>query len=165
MTLRNTPVDVEEEDGNGDDTKIVMCEMYSTRMRDLYLLCNGTEQAVPDPKPLFEFVARRRRVFTETVLPIRKMLLVAQLELAKPLQSPQETPIFTSSTTGINRFQIEQIRDKMGSSCSNYIYSSSGLTMRSVVTLEQLQAQATASGLVAEASQVDMLEQWWRSVE
>lgn len=165
MTLRNTPVDVEEEDGDGDDTKIVMCEMYSTRMRDLYLLCNGTEQAVPDPKPLFEFVARRRRVFTETVLPIRKMLLVAQLELAKPLQSPQETPIFTSSTTGINRFQIEQIRDKMGSSCSNYIYSSSGLTMRSVVTLEQLQAQATASGLVAEASQVDMLEQWWRSVE
>ncbi|KAK8044169.1 hypothetical protein PG993_004193 [Apiospora rasikravindrae] len=43
------------------------------RMRDLYLLCNGTAQAAPDPKPLLEFAERRRQVFAETFVRFRMM--------------------------------------------------------------------------------------------
>ncbi|KAK7991448.1 hypothetical protein PG988_000242 [Apiospora saccharicola] len=68
MTLKNEPI---EKDGDGDAK--VMCEMYSPRMRDLYLLCNGTEQAAADPKPLLEFAAERRRVFAETYARVMKM--------------------------------------------------------------------------------------------
>ncbi|KAK7975800.1 hypothetical protein PG989_014263 [Apiospora arundinis] len=165
MTLRNSPIGTkEDEDEDGINTP--MCEMYSPRMRDLYLLCNGTEQATPDPKPLLEFATRRRRVFAETVLPIRKMLLVARLALAGQQQQGEQTPNApTSDPVKISRYQMELIRDKMGSSCSAYMYSSSVLPMRIFDTLQQLQAQAAAPGVVAELSQVDTLEKWWRSVE
>ncbi|KAK8085408.1 hypothetical protein PG997_006679 [Apiospora hydei] len=70
MPLKNAPIE-------GD--RSIMCEMYSPRMRDLYLLCNGTAQAAPDPKPLLEFAERRRRVFAETFLRLRMMSPGARL--------------------------------------------------------------------------------------
>ncbi|KAK7931200.1 hypothetical protein PG985_001912 [Apiospora marii] len=69
MTLKNDPAETEGDDGDEG----VVCEMYSPRMRDLYILCNGTEQAAADPKPLLEFAAERRRVFAETYLRVCKM--------------------------------------------------------------------------------------------
>ncbi|KAK8069900.1 hypothetical protein PG994_006516 [Apiospora phragmitis] len=109
MPLKNTLI---EEDGT-------MCEMYSPLMRDLYLLCNGTEQAAPDLKPLIEFAEKRRRVFAETVLPIRRMLSRSRMGLDQQQQGAQYAQ----------------------------------------------QAQAAGSGAVADVSQVDELEQRWRSVE
>lgn len=69
MALKNDLIGKEADDGD----ESVMCEMYSPRMRDLYILCNGTEQVAADPKPLLEFAAERRRVFAETYSRVRTM--------------------------------------------------------------------------------------------
>lgn len=87
MTLKN---DLIEKDGDGDDGDgKVICEMYSPRMRDLYILCNGTEQAAADPKPLLEVAAERRRVFAKTYARVKKMnpgLRMAEAEMVKGLE-------------------------------------------------------------------------------
>ncbi|KAK7744771.1 hypothetical protein SLS62_010074 [Diatrype stigma] len=72
MPAAATALEEEEED-------IAMCEMYSPRVRKLYVECS--EQGGGDPAPLLAFAAHRRAVFGRTVLPIRQMLAQAWLAL------------------------------------------------------------------------------------
>ncbi|KAI1353900.1 hypothetical protein F5Y01DRAFT_275661 [Xylaria sp. FL0043] len=68
MELRDTPM---------ADSR--MCEMYSPRMRKLYAGCGDT--GPPDPQPLLEYSAQRRRVYAERVLKIRAILAQQRMAL------------------------------------------------------------------------------------
>jgi len=62
----------------------VMCEMYSPRMRNLYLAACASDP--PDPTPLLEYSLQRRAVFVETVLRARPIVSDIMLNLEKQQQ-------------------------------------------------------------------------------
>lgn len=145
-----------------------MCEMYSPRMRNLYLECCGKagESGTAADKaallvPLLQFSAHRREVWCHTVLPIKRMLFESQMALN------QQRFLNVVSTHYNMAGGIQEI-----SMPSAYTYSQAGLgTFANRNYLQGAQYGAQAAGIAASMAGGDrvmvvgQLEQQWRAVE
>ncbi len=180
-----------EEEGGGGEVlaEATMCEMYSPRMRALSLECNEEAKKTaragpaeeeegrlrkgggqgqgqgPDPlAPLLEYAARRRAVWCQTVLPIRRILSQSRLALG-PAAVPQhrQQPLQHGGRAG----GLQEI-----STPSAHSYSQPGLgTFANHDYLQGARYGAQATGITAsyrggsQAMLVGQLEQQWRAVE
>ncbi|KAI1258160.1 hypothetical protein MGN70_001207 [Eutypa lata] len=136
-----------------------MCEMYSPRMRKLYLECNSNGDG--EVAPLLQYSAHRRMVWCQTVLPIRQILFQSRLALS------QQKMLNTVSSHYYMKGGLQELFTP-----SAYSYSQAGLgTFANHDYLQGAQYAAQASGIVANATSgsntfmVGQLEQKWRAVE
>ena len=147
-----------------------MCEMYSARMRNLYLECCENGKVAPNGgrldeaallMPLLQFSAHRRAVWCQTVVPIRRMLFESRIALN------QQRFLNVLSSHYTMAGQIQEI-----SMPSAYSYSQAGLgTFANHNLLQGAQYGAQAAGIMSGMSGgsrtvvVGQLEQQWRAVE
>ncbi|KAI0155278.1 hypothetical protein GGR57DRAFT_491737 [Xylariaceae sp. FL1272] len=134
-----------------------VCEMYSTRMRNLYTECGASNNL----SRLLEFSEKRRQVYFETVPQMRAMIANARAALR------QQTYLNTMSTYHNFKGQMDQITFGSG-----YTYSAPGLG--SFATMDGLQgaaygqqAMGVTAGLMSGGplAAVKSLEERWRAVE
>ncbi|KAI8949309.1 hypothetical protein F4801DRAFT_591185 [Xylaria longipes] len=137
----------------------VMCEMYSQRMRQLYLAACASDP--PDPKPLLEYSVQRRAVWVQTMPRSRQILSDMRLKILQ-----QESAINNSmfySWSG-NRFQNTlPLEQTYGNSATGYGYYN-----HMQIKGAEYGRQATAIGneiLGSPAHVADELERRWRLVE
>ncbi|KAI1472781.1 uncharacterized protein F4812DRAFT_25011 [Daldinia caldariorum] len=137
-----------------------MCEMYSRRMRDLYTKCS--EASPCDPTELLGYSVQRRLVWSQTVPPIRAMLLRAKIALDQ-----QKMLNITSSHYN----QMGMLEDvtyghayTYGAPGVGYGYANQNLLQGAIYG--QQAAQVGASVVNGSATLlVGQLEQQWRAVE
>ncbi|KAI0438424.1 hypothetical protein F4803DRAFT_565280 [Xylaria telfairii] len=100
----------------------VMCEMYSPRMRQLYLAACASEP--PDPKPLLEFSVQRRAVWAQTIPRARQILNDIELKVVQQQMAMNNSlfytwsgnlwnktlPLYSSPTTGYGYYNHMQIK-------------------------------------------------------
>ncbi|KAI0407828.1 hypothetical protein F4802DRAFT_488793 [Xylaria palmicola] len=85
----------------------VMCEMYSPRMRQLYL--DACAAAPPDPRALLEHSARRRAVWAETVPRARRILSDIRLNIARQSMAINNSMFYSfSGNLWQNTLPLEQ---------------------------------------------------------
>ncbi|KAH8204476.1 hypothetical protein TruAng_001392 [Truncatella angustata] len=134
-----------------------MCEMYSPRMRQLYLNCSQKTPAGLDE--LLRISIHRRQMYYQTVPQIKQLIQQQKLALG------QQRMLNSLSSFHTNIGQLQQIT--LGSA---YTYSSPGVG--SFNTMDELQGARfgqQAMGVVAGSHDavgiVTVLEKQWRAVE
>ncbi|KAI1279801.1 hypothetical protein F5Y07DRAFT_387404 [Xylaria sp. FL0933] len=137
----------------------VMCEMYSQRMRQLYLAACGSNP--PDPKPLLEYSVQRRSVWKETVPRARQIMSDIQLKSFQQSMALNNSMFYTwSGGLMQNTLPLEQTS---GSAAIGY-----GHFNHMQIKGAEYGRQATAIGndiRGAPAHIADELMQRWRAVE
>ncbi|GAW14837.1 hypothetical protein ANO14919_042410 [Xylariales sp. No.14919] len=73
----------------------VMCEMYSPRMRQLYLAACASDPA--DPTPLLEYSVQRRAVWGETMPRVRQIMSNIRLKIAQQNMAINNSSFYTYS--------------------------------------------------------------------
>ncbi|KAI0851215.1 hypothetical protein F5Y00DRAFT_251833 [Daldinia vernicosa] len=137
-----------------------MCEMYSPRMRDLYIKCS--EASPPDARELLTCSVQRRLVWIQTVPQMRMMIFRAKLAL-----NQQRFLNVTSSHYN----QVGMLQDityghthTYGAAGVGYGYANGNLLQGAVYAQQAAQAGASAASGSA-VLLVRQLEQQWRAVE
>ncbi|KAI0505758.1 hypothetical protein F5B22DRAFT_626696 [Xylaria bambusicola] len=155
---RDSPLDKLMEYRNTEIAGNTVCEMYSTRMRNLYTECGNASP--PKLQNLLEFSAQRRQVYIETVPQIRHLLAEANraLEQQKMLNVLSSHHNFMGSINQINYGTTH------GAPGVGYGYAN-----RDLLQGAQYGQQATAvmMGILNGGynNTVQQLEQRWRAVE
>ncbi|KAK6087221.1 integral membrane protein [Seiridium cupressi] len=134
-----------------------MCELYSPRMRQLYLLCS--QKSPPDAIELLQFARHRRQVYSQTIPQVKHTIQQQKLALE------QQRMLNSLSSFHTNSGQIQQIM--YGSS---FTYSAPGMgTFNTMEELQGAQYGRQAMGVMQNAHGavgiVTQLEQQWRAVE
>ncbi|KAI0541432.1 hypothetical protein GGR58DRAFT_511007 [Xylaria digitata] len=137
----------------------VMCEMYSQRMRQLYLAACASDP--PDPKPLLEYSVQRRAVWAETMPRVRQIMSNIRLKIAQQNMAMNNSMFYTwSGNLWQNTLPLEQTT---GSAAIGY-----GHYNHMQIKGAEYGRQATAIGndiLGSPAQVADQLENRWRAVE
>ncbi|KAI0113493.1 hypothetical protein F4814DRAFT_347995 [Daldinia grandis] len=137
-----------------------MCEMYSPRMRDLYIKCS--EASPPDIKELLTYSAQRRLVWMQTVPQMRMMLFQAKTALN------QQRFLNVASSHYNQAGMLEDITyghtHTYGAAGVGYSYANENLLQGAVYAQQAAQAGASAASGSA-VLLVGQLEQQWRAVE
>ncbi|KAI0455095.1 hypothetical protein F5B21DRAFT_213664 [Xylaria acuta] len=137
----------------------VMCEMYSPRMRQLYLAVCASDP--PDPKPLLEYSAQRRAVWAQTMPRARQILSDIKVK-ALQQQSAMNTSLFYWSSGNLwqNTLPLEQTYSNSATGHGNYNHMQ--------IKGAEYGQLATALGSEIRGSPAyvaDELERRWRLVE
>ncbi|KAI1188416.1 hypothetical protein F5B17DRAFT_439637 [Nemania serpens] len=139
--------------------RAVMCEMYSPRMRELYLAACAT--VPPDPKPLLEYSVQRRAVWAQTMPRARQILSNIQLKIEQQRMAMNTSLFYTSSgNLWQNTLPLEQ----------TYSSSAIGSGLHNHMQIKGAEYGQQAAAIGAEISGApayvaDELERRWRAVE
>ncbi|KAI1419325.1 hypothetical protein F5Y12DRAFT_789162 [Xylaria sp. FL1777] len=137
----------------------VMCEMYSQRMRQLYLAACASDP--PDPTPLLEYSVQRRAVWSETMPRARKIMTDIRIKILQQSTALNNSMFYTwSGNLWQNTLPLEQTS---GSAAIGY-----GHYNHMQIKGAEYGRQATAIGndiLGSPAHVADELERRWRAVE
>ncbi|KAM0273580.1 hypothetical protein ACHAQH_008243 [Verticillium albo-atrum] len=135
-----------------------MCEMYSPRMRRLYM--EACAQSPPNPADLLAISAQRRLIYIKTMMVCRRMLIQQQIQA---LQA-QTLGIQGSFYTNMGHMQSITMP-------SPYEYSMAGVgygfaTQHELTgAIYNKQSAEMSMGVTSAAASVGLLEQQWRVVE
>ncbi|KAF3068476.1 hypothetical protein GL218_08274 [Daldinia childiae] len=137
-----------------------MCEMYSPRMRDIYIKCS--KASPPDVRELLSCSVQRRLVWMQTIPQMRMMLFQANMAL-----NQQRFLNVTSSHYN----QVGMLQDityghthTYGAAGVGYGYANENLLQGAVYAQQAAQAGVSAASGSA-VLLVGQLEQQWRAVE
>ncbi|KAI0116456.1 hypothetical protein GGR51DRAFT_318100 [Nemania sp. FL0031] len=137
----------------------VMCEMYSPRMRQLYLAAGATDP--PDPKPLLEYSKQRRAVWAETMPRARQILSNIKIKMLQQDMAMNNSMFYTwSGNLFQNTLPLEQTYNNaaVGPGYYNHMQIKGAEYGR--------QATAIGSEITGSPAYVaDELERRWRAVE
>ncbi|KAI0911333.1 hypothetical protein F4823DRAFT_586132 [Ustulina deusta] len=137
----------------------VMCEMYSPRMRQLYLAACASDP--PDPKPLLEYSVQRRAVWAETMPQARQIMRDIRLKIAKQNMAMNNSMFYTwSGNLWQNTLPLEQTSSSAAIGYGHHNHMQ--------IKGAEYGRQATAIGndiLGSPAHVADELERRWRAVE
>ncbi|TGJ77539.1 hypothetical protein E0Z10_g10729 [Xylaria hypoxylon] len=137
----------------------IMCEMYSQRMRKLYLAACASDP--PDPKPLLEYSMQRRAVWAETMPRVKSIMRDINLKIAQQNMAISNSSFYTfSGNLWQNSLPLERTS---GSAAIGYGYHN-----HMQIKGAEYGQQATAIGseiLGSPAHVADELESRWRAVE
>ena len=133
-----------------------MCEMYSPRMRELFLECARKT----DPAPLLAFSEKRRMVFVETVLPTRMLLFRAQAALGQTpglpaTSAPSPVSLGPAEHVGLGAVFAYRVPARGTFDALHELRGASPAQ-------QKLGVGASAAGGMA---QLDALEKKWKAVE
>ncbi|KAI1740988.1 hypothetical protein F4680DRAFT_77390 [Xylaria scruposa] len=137
----------------------VMCEMYSPRMRQLYLAACSSDP--PDPKPLLEYSVQRRAVWAQTMPRARQILTDIKIKMLQQSTAMNNSMFYSwSGNLWQNTLPLEQ----------TYSNSAIGYGYYNHMQIKGAEygRQATALGneiLGSPAHIADELERQWRLVE
>ncbi|KAI1122784.1 hypothetical protein F5Y10DRAFT_67424 [Nemania abortiva] len=137
----------------------VMCEMYSTLMRQIYLAACATDP--PDPKPLLEYSMQRRAVWAETMPRARQILSNIRLKMLQQDMAMNNSMFYKwSGNLMQDTLPLEQ----------TYINAATGPGYYNHMQIKgaEYAQQATAIGNEIRGSPAyiaDELERRWRAVE
>ncbi|KAI1294380.1 hypothetical protein F5Y03DRAFT_387656 [Xylaria venustula] len=137
----------------------VMCEMYSQRMRQLYLAACASEP--PDPHPLLEYSMQRRAVWGETMPRARQIMNDIQLKIARQNMAISNSIFYTfSGNLFHNTLPLEQTFSSAAIGSGHYNHMQ--------IKGAEYGRQATAIGNDIRGSPAyvaDELVRRWRAVE
>lgn len=137
----------------------VMCEMYSPRMRQLYLAACASDP--PDPTGLLQYSVQRRAVWAQTMPRARQILSNIRLNISRQRMAMNTSLFYTSSgNLWQNTLPLEQ----------NYSNSAIGSGLQNHMQIKGAEYGRQAAAIGAEISGspayvADELEGRWRAVE
>ncbi|KAI1117637.1 hypothetical protein F5Y14DRAFT_356655 [Nemania sp. NC0429] len=137
----------------------VMCEMYSPRMRNLYLTACASDP--PDLKPLLEYSVQRRAVWTQTMPRARQIISDIRLKSAQQSMAISNSMFYSfSGNLWQNTLPLTQT--------TSFSATGSGLYNHMQIKGAEYGRQASAIGAEISGSPAfvaDELERRWRAVE
>ncbi|KAI0508249.1 hypothetical protein F5B22DRAFT_638797 [Xylaria bambusicola] len=137
----------------------VMCEMYSERMRQLYLTACASNPA--DPTPLLEYSLQRRAVYAETMPRVRQIMSNMQIKVLQQRMALNNS--FFYNSTGNTFYRTLPLE-------TTYAGSAIGAGHHNHMHIKGAEYAAQAAAIGAEISGsptyiADELERRWRAVE